>query len=88
MVLGIFRHGRLPWEEEEEEGEGEGDEFDNDRCSTSSTPFGNHAERQSLLQMETLGGTTATAKIAIAEEKRQRGGGNGRTRKQMALDSF
>ncbi len=35
-----------------------------------------------------VGGTTATAEIAITEEKRQGGGGNGRTRAQMALNIF
>jgi hypothetical protein len=45
MVLDIFHHGRLSWEEEEEE-EGEGEEFNEDHCRTGSTPFGDLVEHQ------------------------------------------
>jgi hypothetical protein len=78
MALNIFCHGMLPWEEEKEEGEG--DKFDNDCCRTGSTPFGDHAERRSLSETETLGGTTAATKIATvgkkARKKRKTRGGS------------
>ncbi len=70
MVLNIFHHGRLPWEEEEEEEEG--DKFDDDCCCTGSTPFGNHAKCQSLSEMEMLGGKTTATEIPSAKKKARR----------------
>jgi hypothetical protein len=62
MVLAIFCHGWLLWDEEEEEGEGY--KFEDDRRLTGSTLLGCQDERKSLLEMETSGGATAATMIA------------------------